>query len=114
LPRPEAASTDINKMVRLDYGSDAFYVALMERALAAWRGTVGFHEPGILFLTRRPLAPGGFEHESLALLARRGHRAERLDERAIGRRFPAWRGFVDGYFNPQGGWAESGRVVEDQ
>src|SRR5437660_11937128 len=59
------------------------------------------------------MQPGGFEHDSYAVLTRRGHALERLDAAAIARRFPAWRrgAYVDGYFNPEGGWAESGAVV---
>jgi glycine/D-amino acid oxidase-like deaminating enzyme len=59
------------------------------------------------------MAPGGFEHDSFHLLRSRGHRPERLDAGAITARFPAGQTghYVDGYFNPAGGWAESGRVV---
>ncbi len=118
IPHPLAESTDISKIVRLDYGADEEYTALMERALAgfrAWNARFSaqlFHETGLTFLCRAPMAPGGFEYESHALLSRRGHRLERLDAAEIRRRFPAWQGpWVDGYFNPQGGWAESGKVV---
>ena len=119
LPHPLAASTDISKVVRLDYGPDADYTALMERALDGWREWNAvwpeplFHETGIAFLCRAPMSPGGFEHDSFDLLCARGHRPERLDARAITTRFPAWQPgrYVDGYFNPDGGWAESGRVV---
>ena len=43
----------------------------------------------------------------------RGHRLQRLSADEIARRYPAWRAgtFVDGYFNPQGGYVESGEVV---
>jgi glycine/D-amino acid oxidase-like deaminating enzyme len=119
LPHPLAESTDISKVVRLDYGADEEYTALAERALDGWRRwnrdwpAPLFHETGVTFLARQPMRPGGFEHESFALLARRGHACERLDAAAIARRFPAYRpgALVDGYYNPQGGWAESGAVV---
>lgn len=115
LPHPDAASTDISKIVRMDYGGDELYTALMERALPAWRGYGGslFHELGFAVLSGVPLAPGTFEGDSFALLGARGHQLERLDADAIARRFPAWRRgrFVDGYYNPQGGYAESGRVI---
>ena len=120
LPHPLAESTDISKVVRLDYGGDELYTALAERALDGWRAWNRdaaqplFHETGVTFLARRPLEPGGFEHDSFALLTGRGHRLERLDAAAIARRFPAYRpgGLVDGYFNPEGGWVEASRVVE--
>ncbi len=116
IPHPLAESTDISKIVRLDYGDDELYTAMMERALEEWRrwsASAFFHETGVLFLRRSPLAPGSFEGESYALLSRRGHDVQRLDAKAIRRRFPAWNGsrFTDGYFNPEGGWAESGNVV---
>ena len=119
LPHPLAESTDISKVVRMDYGADEDYAALGERALEGWRRWNAawprplFHEVGVTFLAQEPMQPGGFEFESYALLTRRGHRLERLDEDAIPRRFPAYRqgAYVDGYFNPEGGWAEAAAVV---
>jgi glycine/D-amino acid oxidase-like deaminating enzyme len=119
LPHPLAASTDISKAIRLDYGPDEDYLSAMEVALEGWRRwntqwpTPLFHEVGILFVTPSAMAPGGFEHESYRLLTEHGHAIQRLDAAAIRRRFPAWAegDFVDGYFNPAGGFAESGRVV---
>ena len=119
LPRPEAASTDVSKIVRLDYGADELSTALMEQALPRWRawnresGRTLYHEDGLLVLTRGPLRPGSFEGDSHALLTRRGHALQPLDRATLRRRFPAWAEgeFDGGYFNPQGGWAESGAVV---
>lgn len=116
IPHPLAESTDVSKAIRMDYGADEFYTSHMERALDAWRGWNAmfgeevFHETGAMFVTRAPMEPGGFEHESFAMLTRRGHTLERLDARAIESRF-SLRGHVDGYFNTEGGWAASGRVV---
>lgn len=119
LPHPLAESTDISKIVRIDYGGDEDYTALGERALDGWRRWNAtwperpFHETGVAFLSREPLAPGRFEYDSYQLLTRRGHLLERLDSEAIARRFPAYREgvHVDGYFNPAGGWAEASAVV---
>ena len=119
LPHPLAASTDVSKVVRMDYGADDAYAAQMERALERWRDwnrrwpSPLFHETGVTFLTRRPMEPGGFEHDSMAALTRRGHRLERLDAATIRARFPAWSTgrYVDGYFNPAGGWVESAAVI---
>ncbi len=122
LPHPLAASTDASKIVRLDYGADALTTALMERALPRWRAwnedlrhagePPAFHETGLLVLSGRALEPGTFEGDSFALLTARGHRLLRLDAAALARRHPAFAAgrFADGYWNPQGGWAESGRV----
>src|SRR4051812_18560371 len=119
IPYPTAASNDISKIVRLEYGPDEDYTAMAERALDGWRrwnrdfGDELFHETGVMFLRRAPLAPGTFEGDSLAVLERRGHRADRLSTADIARRFPAWNSalYVDGTFNPTGGWVESGRAV---
>ncbi len=117
IPHPLAESTDVSKAVRTDYGADEFYAAEMERGLDGWRGwnvafgEALFHETGAMFVTREPMEPGGFEHESYVTLTRRGHVLERLDRRGIEAR-SSLRGFVDGYWNPHGGFAESARVVE--
>jgi glycine/D-amino acid oxidase-like deaminating enzyme len=117
IPHPLAESTDVSKAVRMDYGADDFYAAEMERALEGWRrwnaelGEMLFHETGAMFVTREAMQKGGFEYESFHTLTRRGHALERLDARGIEAR-SSLRGFVDGYFNPHGGWASSSRVVE--
>jgi glycine/D-amino acid oxidase-like deaminating enzyme len=119
IPHPLAESTDISKVVRMDYGADVDYTALGERALDGWRRWNAkwrrplFHETGVTFLARTPMQPGGFEHDSYALLTRRGHVLDRLDADAIALRFPAYRpgALVDGYFNREGGWAEARSVV---
>lgn len=108
-----AESTDLSKVVRIDYGADEDYTALGERALDIWRRWPEFHETGVTFLSRTPMQPGEFEHDSYALLVGRGHRLERLDAVAIAQRFPAYRpgAYVDGYFNPIGGWAHATAVL---
>ena len=119
LPHTLAESTDISKVVRSDYGADQDYTALAERALDGWRRwnadwpVPRFHETGVTFLTRGPMQPGGFEHDSFTLLGRRGHHVERLDAAAIAARFPAYRpgAYTDGYFHREGGWAEAAAVV---
>jgi len=119
VPHPRAASTDISKAVRMDYGADEVATVLMEDALGKWRELNAtwprplFHETGVMFLSRAPMAPGSFEWESLQVLTRRGHPIVRLTPDVVQRRFPAWNAaqYVDGYFNPLGGYAESGEVV---
>src|SRR3954470_17676824 len=117
LPHPLAASTDISKVVRLEYGADEDYTGLAEEALEGWRRwnrdlAPLFHEVGLLFLRRSPLAPGTLERDSFELLKRRGHRPELLDAQVIRSRFPAWSGrWTGGTFNPEGGFVESGTAV---
>lgn len=124
IPHPLAASTDISKVVRMEYGPDETYMALMEEARDGWLawnagweadgGEALYHETGVVMVCREPMAPGGFEYESWQVLRRRGHRPERLDADSVTRRFPAWSTgrYVDGFFHAKGGFAESGRVVE--
>lgn len=119
IPHPDAASTDISKVVRMDYGSDPQYTEMGEASLAGWRawneewGTPLFHEDGFLVLSREVMKPGAFEYESYHCLRQRGHALHRLDSEHLKREHPQWNSdlYVDGYLNPQGGWAESGCVV---
>lgn len=120
LPHPEAASTDINKAVRVEYGADELYMELGEAAIRGWHewnqefGENLYHEVGMMWLTQAPMQPGEYEYESLQLLLKRGHRPIRLDQAEIGRRFPAVNTacYVDGFYNPNEGYAESGCVVK--
>lgn len=108
-PHPEASSTDISKVVRMDYGRDVYWMSLMERALPLWETWNArmdrplYHPDGFLVLSR-DMAPGSFEAESLELLRERGHAVTEV------RDHPVWSGWR-GYHNPHGGWAESGEVV---
>ena len=123
IPAPLAASTDISKVVRMEYGPDRAYMALMEEARAGWlrwnerwaADGIGalYHESGVLMVTRDLMAPGGFEHDSYRMLLARGHRPERMDAITITRRYPAWSTgrFVDGFYHGKGGYAESDKVV---
>ena len=120
IPHPRAASTDISKVIRLAYGSDETYTELMEQAVVLWREWNSrwpeplYHETGVLMLTRSPMSPGEFEYESYRVLERRGRHPLRLTPADLRRRFPGWRAqaYVDGFYHPEGGYAESGRVVE--
>ena len=120
LPRPAAASTDISKVVRIEYGADQEYMTLAEQAREGWLrwneefGQPLYHEVGLAMATRAPLSPGDFEYESYQLLLKRGHQPERLNKSQIAKRFPAWNAeiYEDGYFNPRSGYAESGRVMQ--
>ena len=123
LPHELAASTDISKVVRMEYGPDERYMELMEAARDGWLAwnqewvesgrDALYHETGVLMLSQQPMSPGGFEYESWRLLGKRGHRPERLNPSAVAERFPAWKAsrYVDGFFHAKGGYAESGRVV---
>lgn len=119
LPHPDASSTDISKAIRMDYGADEFYMALMEVCFerwdawnAAWDEKL-YHPAGFLFMASGEMKPGGYEHDSYQLLLKRGHEVERMTPETLRQRHPAWNAdrYPDGYYNPRAGWAESGRVV---
>ena len=120
IPRPEAASTDVSKIIRIDYGGDLLYTALGEAAIRGWDEWNDrwqprlYHEDGFLLLAGEPMQPGGFEHESFAMLTRRGHPVEPLTPVNRAALAPLWdaAAYPDGYFNRRAGWAESARVVE--
>ncbi|NNE70502.1 MAG: FAD-dependent oxidoreductase [Rhodothermales bacterium] len=118
IPHPLAASTDISKVVRMEYGKDVQYMEMVEQALPgfrAWNRQFGeplYHETGVTMFTRQPMAPGQFEYESFHLLKARGHDPQRLQARELQERFPAWsEAYVDGFFHAEGGYVESGRLI---
>ncbi len=119
IPHPLAASTDISKVIRMEYGADEDYLLMAAAAREGWLrwnealGETLYHEWGVTMLTHELMAPGGFEHDSYQLLLKHGFTPERLNGDEISRRFPAWRPgwYGDGYFHAKGGWAESGRVI---
>lgn len=118
-PHPLAATTDISKVVRMEYGADDQYMEMVEDSIEGfhvWNDRfeeVLYHETGVTMFTREVMVPGGFEFESFETLLRRGHSPERLGPEEITRRFPAWKPgeYVDGFFHAVGGYAESGRVL---
>jgi len=119
LPHPDAASSDISKVARMDYGCDEQHTAMGERSLVRWRewnarwGEDLYHEAGFLVMSREEMKPGGFEHDSRAFLTARGHTLRRTDATMLHELHPAWNhhSYRDGYLNPVGGWVESGRVI---
>ena len=124
IPSPLAASTDISKVCRFEYGTDVHYSELMEVARDRWvewneRAHASgesplYHETGVLMMSRVGLDGDGFERRSFETLTGLGQKVERISRDEIIRRFPAWRSGVhlEATFNPLGGWAASGRVIE--
>jgi glycine/D-amino acid oxidase-like deaminating enzyme len=118
-PAPRAASTDVSKVVRREYGADRFYLELATAAIAGWRRWNAewpeplYHESGLLALSGAPLEAPGFTGDSWRSLVDAGCAPERLAPAALRARFPAWRpdAHADAFFHPAAGWAESGRVV---
>lgn len=112
-PHPQASTTDISKVVRMDYGLDPLYTELMEQAMPLWEADPLYHPDGFLILRRDAMVPGGFEHDSFSMLTRRGHAVERMTSQTLAERHPAWSAerYPDGYHNPRAGWAESGAIL---
>jgi glycine/D-amino acid oxidase-like deaminating enzyme len=119
LPNPLASSTDISKVVRIEYGTDEIYARLAELARAGWLNwndsfnETLYHEVGVVMLTRSPMAPGEYEYENFQSLLRRGYHPERLDSVSIADRFPAFNSeiYIDGYYHAEAGYVESGRSL---
>jgi glycine/D-amino acid oxidase-like deaminating enzyme len=68
-----------------------------------------------MFLRQGEMQPGSFEHESFRLLSERKHQVQRITSEHLREKFPAWnaQNFQDGFYDPEGGYAESGRVVTE-
>ena len=119
VPHPLAASNDVSRMIRMDYGDDKLYSDLGAEAIEGWhawnerRGRPLYHEDGFLVLTSNPLEPGAVERQSYDLLTAAGWPLERLNSETVAERYPLWNSehYTDGYFNPRGGWGEAGETV---
>jgi glycine/D-amino acid oxidase-like deaminating enzyme len=122
IPHHLAASTDISKIVRMEYGSDEEYFHMAEAAIAGWKkwnellGESLYHETGFLLLCKEPLDGGrqSFEHLSYQMLRRKGYAAERWDARQLHARMPVIDAttYPEAVYNPKAGYAESGLVIE--
>jgi glycine/D-amino acid oxidase-like deaminating enzyme len=117
-PAPRAASTDISKVIRREYGADVEYLRLAALAIEGWRrwneqGDPLYHESGLLALAGGALEGDGFEAASLRSLRESGCAPEVLDPATVAKRYPAWRTrrYHSAFFHAGAGWAESGRVV---
>ncbi len=120
IPHPLAASTDISKAVRMEYGADREYMDMAEASIEGWhawndlfRDTL-YHEVGFLMLRKQPADANSFEKTSYDNLLLKAYQPERLDTSAIQRRFPAFEtgAYSEAFFNSKAGFAESGRVVQ--
>lgn len=119
LPHPLAASTDVSKVVRMEYGTDRQYMRMVIQALDGfkrWNEEFGeelYHETGVLMVGKEPMQPGSYIGDSFRLLQEEGQAPQRLQTDEIRQRFPAWStgAYVEGFYHPRGGYAESGRVV---
>jgi glycine/D-amino acid oxidase-like deaminating enzyme len=119
LPHPDAASTDISKVVRMDYAADAQHTEMGVLSIERWKawnarwGIDLYHEDGFLVMSRGAMQLRGFEHDSLHYLSGLGHALRRTNSAMLREKHPVWNAerYVEGYLNPIGGWVESGRVI---
>jgi glycine/D-amino acid oxidase-like deaminating enzyme len=123
IPHPLAASTDISKVVRMEYGTDEEYMDMAIDSIEGWRAWNEvfdrplFHETGYLVLASDVLE---YDLESYAgasyiNLLKRGYRPHRLDGQLLAAMFPAFTPEVyrDGFYHEVGGYVESGRVITE-
>ncbi|MGB0526069.1 MAG: NAD(P)/FAD-dependent oxidoreductase [Flammeovirgaceae bacterium] len=121
LPHHLAASTDINKIVRMEYGSDEEYFRMAAMSIEKWKEWNAFfdlplyHEVGFLMLCQDQLETERqrYEQASCQVLAAHGYALDRLDAKALKARFPAINTdtYVDANFNPHGGYVDATRVM---
>ena len=121
VPHPLAASNDVSRMVRMDYGADGFYTELCAKAIDGWHswnrrwGKDLYHEDGFLLMSSVAMAAGSFEQDSYSLLTGQGLPLERLKPGQLTNKYPLWSTdyYIDGYFNPKAGWAEAAQTTAE-
>lgn len=122
IPHPLAESTDISKIIRMEYGADEEYMDMAATCMAKWRewnklfNDTLYHETGFLLLSKKQFDAESkcFESASLNNLLKKGYKPERINREELGKKFPAFNTdeYPDGFYHANGGYAESGRVIE--
>lgn len=121
IPHPLAASTDISKAVRVEYGKDLEYMEMTIESIAKWKewnewfNEVLYHEVGYVMVTSDNINSDtpSFEKDSYQAGLKRGMKLELLDAKTIAELYPVLQTGKDftGFFNPMGGFAASGKTV---
>jgi glycine/D-amino acid oxidase-like deaminating enzyme len=121
IPHHLAASTDISKAVRMEYGSDIGYFKMAEICINRfheWNDLFKeelYHEVGFLMLCKEKLESKSqtYERESFQNLSKAGYKVQRMDSQLLAEHFPAInpKVYIDGNFNPRAGYVESGKMV---
>ena len=122
IPHHLAASTDVTKAVRMEYGSDKEYFRMAEICIDRWKewndffGEELYHEVGYLMLCKDKIESdrNSFEKFSYQNLIESGYSSDRMNAEGIKERFPVVNTsvYIDANFNPKGGYVESTLVVE--
>lgn len=117
LPAPDAASNDLNRIVRSSY-SDSFYSGLAREAILSWKDVEewgdSYHESGVLVLGA-PTAGKTYVDQSYANDVALGAVVQRLDNvDAIRSVFPVQTHTASfsgrtGFLSRDGGWANAGQ-----
>ena len=122
IPHSLAASTDISKIVRMEYGADLQYMEMANTSIDGWKAwndlfkDTLYHEVGFLLLCQKSMETDGqsFEWNSYQSLLKKGFQPQRLDEKLITEKYPVFaKGkFTDGFFHSKAGFVEASRAVE--
>ncbi len=117
-PHSLAASRDISKVVRSEYGGDLTYTRMAQKSIERWiqlneRWGRVYHNTGIAWLSSCSTA-GKFESLSARTARRLNIDMEMLGAVEIGERWPMFnhRLLQRGFFNPRGGFVEARKVLE--
>ncbi|KAI8077341.1 FAD dependent oxidoreductase [Gilbertella persicaria] len=124
VPVSDAASTDISKVVRIDYGHQRLYTDLGIEAIDAWHAWNKevseplFHQVGVLaFSSGGEYSP--LEKDNLKTIEEAGYgdAIERLTASQIKQRYPFLsdtvnNGYDIAYFNKLGGWCNSSEAIK--
>lgn len=121
LPHHLAASTDISKIVRMEYGSDQLYFDMADQAIQGWKqwneqlGIELYHEVGLLMLMQNEIEAKSqvFEWHNRKGLLERGYHPELLDAQSLKDRYPAINTefFTNALFNQNAGFVEAAEVI---
>ncbi|KAF8995386.1 FAD dependent oxidoreductase [Cyathus striatus] len=122
LPAPDAASNDINRIVRSSY-NDVFYTHLARDAIAAWKNKEEwedtYHESGVIALGISDSDTGPYSDASLVNDIAAGARVQILDNAedirsifppGLNKNRPVFQN-KSGFLNRDGGWANAGKGV---
>ncbi|KAK4683440.1 hypothetical protein P7C73_g6825, partial [Tremellales sp. Uapishka_1] len=121
LPAPDAASTDLNKIIRASDYADPALASLALEAVHLWRKPEWdntLHESGFIALSRSGDASAqAFVTKAFANSKNLGTGVTLTPDGASIKAFvtdvpTGGFGGREGYYNPMGGWAEAGRAVE--
>jgi len=121
IPHPHAASTDISKVIRFDYGTDIEYMEMALRSMEHWHDWNDrfkepiYHENGYMLLSKNEISLDGSSYESICYknIVDRSFEHEFLNEEELKGSFPAFEksNYINAVYNPMGGFAESGKSL---